>query len=80
MEQMTPYILLFATAGMLAFSAIGFMIGWFANDIIYAFLNKTRIVPMHPEMFDEHGNVLPDEIVAFRFENSDDFDDEQDED
>ena len=24
---------------------------------------------MHPEMLDEYGNVLPDEILAVRFEN-----------
>ena len=80
MELATPYILFFCGIGIVGSFIIGVMLGWFGNDIIYAFLNKTRIVPMHPEMFDEHGNVLPDEIVAFRFENSDDFDDEQDED
>ena len=34
----------------------------------------------HPEMFDEHGNVVPDEIVAVRFENNydEDTDDEED--
>jgi hypothetical protein len=26
---------------------------------------------MHPEMYDERGNVIPDEIIAFRVENSD---------
>lgn len=76
MEQMTPYILLFATAGMLAFSAIGFMIGWFANDIVNAFLNKNSIQPLHPEMFDSDGNLVPDEILAVRFENTENFDDD----
>ena len=35
---------------------------------------------MHPEMFDEHGNVVPDEVIAFRFENADDSEDYDDED
>ena len=26
----------------------------------------------HPEMYDENGNLIPDEIVAVRFENNDD--------
>ena len=56
------------------------MLGWFGNDLIYAFLNKNRIQPMHPEMFDEHGNVVPDEVIAFRFENADDSEDYDDED
>ena len=32
----------------------------------------------HPEMFDENGNILPDEILAVRFENDYDYDDEED--
>ncbi len=31
---------------------------------------------LHPEMYDEHGNVVPDEILAVRFENDYDYDDE----
>ena len=26
---------------------------------------------MHPEMFDENGNVIPDQVIAFNFENYD---------
>jgi hypothetical protein len=33
---------------------------------------------MHPEMFDENGNVIPDEILAVRFENNYDDDEEDD--
>ena len=39
----------------------------------------TQPVFTHPEMFDENGNVLPDEIVAVRFENNDDNSEEDDE-
>jgi hypothetical protein len=35
---------------------------------------------MHPEMFDENGNVIPDEILAVRFENDYDYDDEEEND
>ena len=39
---------------------------------------NTQPVYTHPEMFDENGNVLPDEIVAVRFENSyDEYDEEE---
>ena len=31
---------------------------------------------MHPEMYDQHGNLIPDEIVAFRFENNYDYETE----
>lgn len=75
MESATPYILFFSGIGIIGSFAIGFMLGWFGNDIVYAFLNKNRIQPLHPEMFDENGQLIPDEIVAVRFENSEDFED-----
>ena len=80
MESATPYILFFSGIGIIGSFAIGLIIGWFGNDIVYAFLNKNRIQPMHPEMFDENGQLIPDEIVAVRFENSEDFEDYDDED
>lgn len=80
MESATPYILFFSGIGIIGSFAIGFMLGWFGNDIVYAFLNKPRFQPMHPEMFDENGNLIPDEIVAVRFENSEDFEEYEDED
>jgi hypothetical protein len=80
MESATPYILFFSGIGIVGSFMIGLMIGWFGNDIIYAFLNKNRIVPMHPEMFDENGQLIPDEIVAVRFENSEDLDEYDNED
>ena len=35
---------------------------------------------VHPEMFDENGNLVPDEILALRFENYNDTDEEEDDD
>jgi len=80
MDSATPYILFFSGVGIIGSFIIGLMLGWFGNDIIYAFLNKNRIQPIHPEMFDENGQLIPDEIVAVRFENSEDFEDYDDED
>ena len=34
----------------------------------------------HPEMLDENGNLVPDEIVAVRFENYDTTEDNDEED
>ena len=78
MESVTPYILFFSGIGIIGSFVVGFMLGWFGNDIVYAFLNKNRIQPLHPEMFDENGQLIPDEIVAVRFEN--DYEDEDEED
>jgi hypothetical protein len=34
---------------------------------------------LHPEFFDENGQVIPDEIVSVRFENDYDYDYDEDE-
>ena len=53
----------------LLFFFVGGLIGWVARDYM---MNYREIPRPHPEMFDELGNLVPDEIVAFRFENYDD--------
>ena len=47
---------------------IGILFGWIARDYM---LNYREIPRPHPEMFDINGNLVPDEIVAFRFEDYD---------
>jgi hypothetical protein len=41
---------------------------------------QTASPQLHPEMYDENGNILPDEILALRFENTYDSDEDDDED
>ena len=47
---------------------VGGMIGWIARQHSYG--TTPQIVYTHPEMFDENGQLVPDEIVAVRFENN----------
>ena len=56
------------------FLFVGGIIGWLYKE------HQQRInnLEMHPEMYDLKGNVIPDEIIAFRFENLN-FDSEIDE-
>ena len=56
---------------IVAFLAIlvGGMIGWMARQ--HSYETTPQIVYTHPEMFDENGQLVPDEIVAVRFENYD---------
>ena len=58
----------------LLFFFVGGLIGWVARDYM---MNYREIPRPHPEMFDELGNLVPDEIVAFRFESYDN-DEEED--
>jgi hypothetical protein len=53
------------------------VVGWLAKEHFY----QTQPVFTHPEMFDSNGNVIPDEILAVRFENDYEYDeDDEDED
>ena len=47
---------------------VGGMIGWMARQ--HSYETTPQIVYTHPEMFDENGPLVPDEIVAVRFENN----------
>ena len=50
----------------LLFFFVGLLGGWVARDYM---LNYREIPRPHPEMFDLNGNLVPDEVIAFNFEN-----------
>ena len=54
---------------------VGGMIGWVAREHSYETTPQT--VYTHPEMFDENGNLTADEILAVRFENYDNSEDDE---
>ena len=59
------------------FFITGILIGWTARE----YMKNYREVPRpHPEMFDTQGNLIPDDIVAFRFENYYDSENNEEED
>ena len=50
----------------LLFFFVGILAGWVARDYM---MNYREIPRPHPEMFDENGNLVTDEVIAFNFEN-----------
>ena len=80
LQEVTPYILFYAGFAILATFVIGFFTGWITNNVIGQFLIRPVPFTAHPEMFDENGRVIPDEILALRFENHNDTDEEEDDD
>ena len=68
--------IVFASFLLILFLIVGVIGGWVARDYL---MNYHEIAKIHPEMYDKNGNIVPDEIVAFRFENYDN-NDEEDED
>ena len=71
---MLAVTLTIGTLVSIMFFFVGGVVGWLAKEHQF----QTQPVYTHPEMFDENGNVLPDEILAVRFENSYDELDEED--
>jgi hypothetical protein len=57
----------------LTFFILGAIIGWLTNR----HLLESSPSFIHPEMFDQNGNIIPDEILAIRFENGMDDDEEE---
>jgi hypothetical protein len=45
---------------------VGGVVGWIYREYVWS----SQAMRMHPEMYDENGNVIPDEIIAFRFEEN----------
>ena len=70
------YVVAFSVMFTLLFFMVGSIIGW----LTYRHALESRPPYLHPEFFDENGNVIPDEIVAVHFENDYDYDDNEDED
>jgi len=57
------------------FLLVGGVIGWLTKQHVYS--SQQMQVYTHPEMFDHNGNLIPDEILAVRFENYDNDEDEE---
>ena len=75
MEMTIVTLTLTTVVSLLALIVVG-MIGWLARQ--HSYETTPQIVYTHPEMFDENGQLVPDEILAVRFENNYDTTDEED--
>ena len=73
-RDMLAISLVFGSFLTLLFLIVGAIGGWVAREY---FMNY-QDVKVHPEMFDGNGNLVPDEIVAFRFENYDNNEEDDD--
>ena len=57
--------LVFGSFVTFLFLIVGDIGGWVAREYLMNYQDAPRL---HPEFFDEHGNVVPDEVLALRFE------------
>ena len=77
MEQTIVTMTLTTVVSALAL-LVGGMIGWMARQ--HSYETTPQVVYTHPEMFDENGNVVADEILALRIETHDTSEDDSEED
>ena len=47
------------------FFIVGLVTGWVAREYM---MNYREIPKLHPECYDENGNIIPDEVVAVTFQ------------
>tara|TARA_R110002020_G_scaffold67898_1_gene178163 strand:+ start:127 stop:351 length:225 start_codon:yes stop_codon:yes gene_type:complete len=64
---MLAVTLTFSALFSVMFLVLGTVVGWMAKD--YVLQRDSKYIPLHPEMFDENGQIIPDEVLAVRFEN-----------
>ncbi len=59
----------------LLFFIVGLVSGWVAREYM---MNYREIPKLHPECYDENGNIIPDEVVAVTFQEGffDDYDED----
>ena len=69
--------LVFGSFLTILFLILGTLIGWTVREYM---MNYREVTRPHPEMFDEQGNLIPDEVIAFNFENYHDYDSNEEED
>ena len=50
------------------FLLVGGVIGYLLIE--YVIERNSTLIPTHPDMFDENGMIIPDDILAVRFENN----------
>jgi len=68
METLVVTLTLTTVVSILAL-LVGGMVGWMARQ--HSYETTPQVVYTHPEMFDANGQLVPDEILAVRFEQHD---------
>jgi len=75
---MTIVTLTLTTVVSLLALLVGGMVGWIARQ--HSYETTPQVVYTHPEMFDANGQLVPDEILAVRFEQHDTSEDTEEDD
>lgn len=72
---MLAVTLTFAVLSSVLFLGLGTVMGYLFRE--YSYDQASRYIPTHPEMFDENGQLIADEVFSVRFENPEALDEEE---
>ena len=67
----TPVVLFFSGCFMVLFMVVGLIVGWFVNDLVYSFMNKNNGLQLHPEMYNQDGFLINEELLSVKFIDED---------
>ena len=72
----TSVILFFSAAGMVFTLMLGGVVGWIYKDTVDSNTYKRQLDNLHPEFLDGNGSFINEELLAVRFMDDDDLDDD----
>ena len=68
-------LLFFSATTSFLFLCVGVIVGWAAKDFMHDyFWTRDEYQQFHPEMYDDQGNWLNEELLSVKFINEDDED------
>ena len=72
----TSVILFFSAVGMIFTLILGGVVGWIYEDTVDSNTYKRQLDNLHPEFLDGNGSFINEELLAVRFMDDDDLDDD----
>jgi hypothetical protein len=72
----TSVILFFSAVGMIFTLMLGGVVGWIYKDTVDSNTYKRQLDNLHPEFLDGNGSFINEELLAVRFMDDVDLDDD----
>jgi hypothetical protein len=72
----TSVILFFSAVGMIFTLILGGVVGWIYKDTVDSNTYKRQLDNLHPEFLDGNGSFINEELLAVRFMDDVDLDDD----
>ena len=71
-------ILFFSATLSFLFLCVGVIVGWTAKDFAHDYMWSRDEVAYHPEMYDENGMMINEQLLSVKFINEDELDETPD--